>query len=183
MRPFSDGLTEYVIRSKAPLLLTHDAQAEGAQLGFTHAAPAQSLLAVPMLAGEKVIGVMTIQDYEKEQVYHQRHLELLSDRGASDDRARQCGTVRDRPAGVWRSTTRKRCCACKPLDSTSPPRLPVWSLLFSTSSKCFPRVADLLRERFGYYHVGVFLTDEKNEWVSLERVEQRELSGTTWKTL
>ena len=45
-----------------------------------------------------------------------------------------------------------------------------------------PRVADLLRERFGYYHVGVFLIDEKNEWIIL-RASSSETSVTNWKRL
>jgi HD-GYP domain-containing protein (c-di-GMP phosphodiesterase class II) len=78
-RPWGNALTEYVIRTKAPLLIPRSVEAAAAELGIQHSGrPARCYLAVPMLVGEKVIGVMAIQDYCWENVYDRGHVELLS---------------------------------------------------------------------------------------------------------
>jgi diguanylate cyclase (GGDEF)-like protein/PAS domain S-box-containing protein len=78
-RPLAGGLTEYVIRTKAPLFLPRDFAAGASALGIEpHGKLAQCYLAVPMLLGDKVSGVIAIQDYERADVYDQDHLEILS---------------------------------------------------------------------------------------------------------
>ena len=78
-RPFGGGLTEHVIRTKAPLFLPHDvdagARARGVEPQGRHPA---CFLAVPLLLGDKVSGVIGIQDYERENAYDQGHLEILT---------------------------------------------------------------------------------------------------------
>jgi PAS domain S-box-containing protein len=72
------GLTEYVIRTKKPLLIPRDVDGALRQLGLQLSGrSAQCWLAVPMLVGEKVVGVITIQDYEKPEAYDTAHMELL----------------------------------------------------------------------------------------------------------
>ena len=78
-RALGNGLTEYVIRTHAPLFLPRDFLATLAERGIDSLGkPAQCFLAVPMGVVEKVIGVIAVQDYEKENVYDARHLELLT---------------------------------------------------------------------------------------------------------
>ena len=78
-RLFGNGLTEYVIRTNAPLLVTRDLPRGMAERGIDLLGePARSFLAVPMRAGEKIIGVIALQDYEKDDVYNEHHLELLT---------------------------------------------------------------------------------------------------------
>ena len=78
-RKFGRGLTEHIIRTKKPLLITRDLKKTLEQLGLVSSGRhAQCWLAVPMLVGEKVVGVITIQDYEKPEAYDNGHLELLS---------------------------------------------------------------------------------------------------------
>lgn len=77
-RPFGDGLTEYVIRNKAPLCILSDMEATLTKLGIdTIGRPSRSLLAVPMLLGEKVLGVITLQDYQNENAYTPEDVDLL----------------------------------------------------------------------------------------------------------
>jgi transcriptional regulator with GAF, ATPase, and Fis domain len=77
-RPLKNGLTEYVIRTRAPLWLPRDVEAKLKQRGVDAIGKlAHSLVAVPMLSGENVIGVITIQDYERENVFGNDHLEML----------------------------------------------------------------------------------------------------------
>ena len=72
------GLTEYVIRTRKPLLIPHDVDGTLRQLGLQLSGrSAECWLAVPMLVGEKVVGVITIQDYEQPAAYDTAHMELL----------------------------------------------------------------------------------------------------------
>ena len=77
-RPFGNGLTEYVIRTKAPLLIPHNQSTFLTEQGIDLlGTPSKCFLAVPMRVGERVIGVIAVQDYERENVYDVHHLELL----------------------------------------------------------------------------------------------------------
>jgi PAS domain S-box-containing protein len=72
------GLTEYVISTKQPLHISRDLEGALRKLGLQLSGrSAQCWLAVPMLVGEKVVGVITIQDYERPEAYDQEHLDLL----------------------------------------------------------------------------------------------------------
>ncbi|HVS82327.1 MAG TPA: PAS domain S-box protein [Pyrinomonadaceae bacterium] len=78
-RKFGRGLTEYIIRTRQPLLIARDVEEILQQLGLVSSGRhAQCWLAVPMLVGEKVVGVITIQDYETPEAYDNSHVELLS---------------------------------------------------------------------------------------------------------
>ncbi len=78
-RKFGRGLTEHIIRTRQPLLIARDVEETLQRLGLVSSGRlAQCWLAVPMLVGEKVIGVITIQDYETPEAYDNSHVELLS---------------------------------------------------------------------------------------------------------
>ncbi len=78
-RRFSNGLTEYVIRTNTPLFIQRDLPGVMVERGIALlGTPARAFLAVPMRAGEKILGVIALQDYEKEDVYDEQHLELLT---------------------------------------------------------------------------------------------------------
>ena len=78
-RKFGRGLTEQVISTRQPLLIARDVEETLQQLGLVSSGRhAQCWLAVPMLVGEKVVGVITIQDYEMPDAYDNSHVELLS---------------------------------------------------------------------------------------------------------
>ena len=77
-RPFGNGITEYVIRTRQPLLITKDSAGRLARLGISAiGTPSASILAVPMLAGQAVVGVMAVQDYTREHAYGTHEQELL----------------------------------------------------------------------------------------------------------
>ncbi len=78
-RKFGRGLTEHIINTRRPLLIARDVEETLQQLGLVSSGRhAQCWLAVPMLVGDKVLGVITIQDYEKPEAYDHSHVELLS---------------------------------------------------------------------------------------------------------
>ncbi len=73
------GMTEYIIHTKAPLLVKRDVTEKQRELGVEmNGKPASSWLGVPIIAGERVLGVIGVQSYTEENVYDEGHLELLS---------------------------------------------------------------------------------------------------------
>lgn len=69
-RPLSSGLTEYVVKTKKPLLINKNLKKQCQRLGITpHGKDAYSWLGVPMIYKDNVEGVMTVQDYQKEDAY------------------------------------------------------------------------------------------------------------------
>ena len=72
------GLTEHIIRSRRPLLLSDDVDVRMQELGIEIiGTPAKSWLGVPMIAGDEVLGIIAVQSYTTENVYDEGHLNLL----------------------------------------------------------------------------------------------------------
>jgi GAF domain-containing protein len=78
-RPFGNGITEKIITSKEPLLVNHDldetydkikAEKKGEMV--------ESYLGVPILAGKKSLGVISVQSKEQENRFTESDLRLLS---------------------------------------------------------------------------------------------------------
>ncbi len=78
-RRAGNGLTEYVLRTREPLLLEENVSAQVEQLGCDQIGrEAQSWLGVPMTIGERVIGVIAVQSYTTPRTYNEHHRDLLS---------------------------------------------------------------------------------------------------------
>jgi len=78
-RRFGNGRTEYVIRASKPLLIRGEVQATYGRLGIVSAdKKAKSFAGVPIAVGSKVIGVLAVQNYERDDVYDKHNIELLS---------------------------------------------------------------------------------------------------------
>jgi PAS domain S-box-containing protein len=80
VRPLGNALTAYVINHKKPLLI-HDYEREKDQLPkmtlWGTGEPSRSWLGVPMLVGEDVLGLISVQSYST-NAYGERELELLT---------------------------------------------------------------------------------------------------------
>lgn len=74
------GLTEHVIRSREPLLIKENVAARVKELTGVEAIgrDAEAWLGVPMLIGERVIGMIAVQSYTTPRLYDERHRDLLS---------------------------------------------------------------------------------------------------------
>ncbi len=76
-----NNLTSAVIRSRTPLLLGTDMPDRFAELGFRvpegYNQLPRSWLGVPMIAADRAVGVIGIQDFEREGVYSQEDVRLL----------------------------------------------------------------------------------------------------------
>ncbi len=78
-RSFSNGLTEYVIQARGPVLIPEHVQEALAERGVSLIGTiCQCYLGVPIMIEDRVIGVIALQDYEHAQVYDASHVELLS---------------------------------------------------------------------------------------------------------
>lgn len=79
-RPWSRGLTEYLIARKEPLLADDDRVRELHQRGevLQFGAVARVWLGVPLLIQGRAIGVMAVQDYTDPHALHEEHQRILT---------------------------------------------------------------------------------------------------------
>ncbi|MBI4670817.1 MAG: GAF domain-containing protein [Chloroflexi bacterium] len=74
-----DGLPSLVVETREPLLLQENAPERVTELGTRFVgAPAKSYLAVPVLAADQVIGVISVQSNTQEGFFGENELRLLS---------------------------------------------------------------------------------------------------------
>jgi signal transduction histidine kinase/putative methionine-R-sulfoxide reductase with GAF domain len=75
----SEGLTGHILTTGRPLLLDANAPQLLEELGWSWLGhPARSYLGVPMMLGDKAIGVIAVQDYERDYVFDEGHARALS---------------------------------------------------------------------------------------------------------
>ena len=78
-RPLGSGLTEFVIRTRAPVLISDHVREALSERGVALIGSlCECYLGVPILIDERLIGVIAVQDYEHANVYNANHVELLS---------------------------------------------------------------------------------------------------------
>jgi GAF domain-containing protein/CheY-like chemotaxis protein/HAMP domain-containing protein len=147
--PVSQGsLTSVIIQSRRPLLLNADAEAQATELGAQVVGePARSFLGVPMLLGEEVVGVIAIQDTQQTGRFGEDDQRLLATIAANVSVAVQ--NVR-----LFEQTQRRNdyLAAAAEVGRLATSTLDVDALLAIT--------VNLIRERFDFNHVSVFLLDD-----------------------
>jgi PAS domain S-box-containing protein len=74
--PYGEGLTSQILRSREPLVLNRKEQYEGHALDLI-GTPSLSYLGVPILVGEKSIGVISVQSVEEERRFGEGDVRLL----------------------------------------------------------------------------------------------------------
>jgi diguanylate cyclase (GGDEF)-like protein/putative nucleotidyltransferase with HDIG domain len=75
-RPFGDHLTEHIIRSRQALLIRENLMEEAVRLGLRPVQESGSFCGVPLVAYDKVIGVMALRGLQ-ENLYDEGHLEMM----------------------------------------------------------------------------------------------------------
>ena len=75
--PYGEGLTSQILRSREPLVLNRREQYEGRALALV-GTPSLSYLGVPILVGEKSIGVISVQSVELEGRFGEGDVRLLA---------------------------------------------------------------------------------------------------------
>jgi two-component system cell cycle sensor histidine kinase/response regulator CckA len=78
-RPLGRGLTDYVLRTGQPLLLTPEGHPELERRGGTEliGTPSLDWIGVPLKAGERTIGVLVVQTYTEGVRYGEREKDIL----------------------------------------------------------------------------------------------------------
>ncbi len=78
-RKLANGLSEYVIRTGQPLLIETEMEPMRQRIGatFVPGRPAKSFCGVPIFMQGRAIGIMAALNYDKENVYTDRDVELL----------------------------------------------------------------------------------------------------------
>ncbi|MFZ6027375.1 MAG: GAF domain-containing protein [Chloroflexota bacterium] len=77
------GFTEYIVRTKQPLLISDHVREQMEELGIENielgeASPTKSWMGVPMIYGDQVIGVISVQSPTKEGLYKEFDRDLLT---------------------------------------------------------------------------------------------------------
>ena len=73
-----EGLTSHIILHKEPLLINKEADKKTEELGVERiGTPSASYLGVPIFAGEEILGVLSVQSTEKENVFTEDDMRLL----------------------------------------------------------------------------------------------------------
>ncbi len=82
-RPFGKDFTEFILKTKKGVILNNELNTSLKFMGINVLdSESKSLIAAPMTAGKKVIGVIAIQDYKYENAFSQNQLELLNTIGS-----------------------------------------------------------------------------------------------------
>ena len=78
-RKFGKGRTEYIIRSKKPLLIKQNPHETYKRLGIiTGDKKAKACVGVPLIYANKAIGALVVQSYNFDHAYDEGHISLLS---------------------------------------------------------------------------------------------------------
>jgi GAF domain-containing protein len=73
------GITDWVISNKQPLLLRDNVAEQMEELGIpVRGGESASYLGVPMMSGNRVIGMIAVQSYKNPSAFTSHHLDLLS---------------------------------------------------------------------------------------------------------
>jgi GAF domain-containing protein len=145
--PMGEGLTSIPIRTRQPLLLNENIQDQAKALGAkVIGKPAKSWMGVPLVIEDQAIGVLIIQDLEKENAFNQNHLEQLSALASQVAgilfNARALDESQNQIAKIQTAAEIAR-------DISS--ALDLDELLL--------KAVNLIHERFAYYYAAIFLVD------------------------
>lgn len=78
--PFGEGMTSRIMQLGQPVVINEDWERRAAEYGavYPSSQPAQSSVGVPIIVGERVIGVISLQSMERENAFSQADVRLLS---------------------------------------------------------------------------------------------------------
>jgi GAF domain-containing protein/CheY-like chemotaxis protein len=92
------GFRKHVIETREPLLITHDLREVGATMGQPKqlsGEPARSAIFAPLLLGEQILGVISLQNLDREYAFSEADVSLLTTIAASLSVALRTGRLID----------------------------------------------------------------------------------------
>jgi serine phosphatase RsbU (regulator of sigma subunit)/transcriptional regulator with GAF, ATPase, and Fis domain len=149
-----EGIVGWMRQTKQSLLVrdfTQDMNSLPAKPRYISETPPRSAVFVPLVAGDQVIGSMTIQSFEP-AAYTQNHVQLLS------LMANQAAVVIANARLFQEERQRAKQLALVGQVSRQVAAITELDTLFH-------QVVHLIQETFGYYHVGIFTVDSGTEQI------------------
>ena len=74
---FTGSLSEYVIRTAKPLIILSEMEQQLTANNIIGKTDCKAIVSVPLIAGNKVVGVVTLQDFNRENAFSAMQIELL----------------------------------------------------------------------------------------------------------
>lgn len=151
------GLVNWLRETKRPLLVrdfARDMESLPARPAYVSDDPPRSALYVPLVAGEQVIGTMSVQSF-RPGAYGEGELRVLSAMANQAALALQKARVYEQE--------RKRARQLATIGEVSRQVTATLEL-----NELFERVVRLIRSGFGYYHVAIFAADPAREAITFQ---------------
>jgi GAF domain-containing protein len=150
--PLGEGLTSVLIRTRQPLLLAEDAERQAMRLGAkTVGRPARSWMGAPMMVQDAPIGALILQDLDHEHAFNKDNLRFFV------ELSNQVAAVIHNANLLDQSRRR-----AFQLETAAEIARDMSGLL--DLDELLAKAVNYLRDRFGFYHAGVFLIDSKREF-------------------
>jgi len=173
--PLGKGLTSVVIFSRQPLMINHDIPNRAAQLGalLVGSNLPKSWLSVPVLVGGEVVGVITLQNMQRENAFTEADMRLLMTMGESMwvaiENARLFENIEQRVA----ERTHQLAQRLEQIDLIN--RVGRHATLLRDLDALLPTIATSIRIAFDYYAVLILLVDHSAEVLQLRAADTQEL--------
>jgi len=159
--PASRGVSGYMIRNRTSVLFEDRVGEQQEELGIRIVGEvSQSWVGVPLIIGDRVLGVMNVQSFTTPGAYDEHDLDLLTAIGSQVAIALQ-------NANLFEETEKRaaQLAASAEVARSATAILDV-DLLLDEAVK-------LISEQFGFYHAGVFLVDDQNEYAILKAASSK----------
>lgn len=158
------GLTGYIIKHRQSLLISgSDEMADAIQKmgAIVDGLMPVSWLGVPMLIGERVLGVIAVQHFTNPNSYNHSHQSLLeaiaSQAAVALENARLFEETHQANLTLAKRAAYLQASSLVGQQATSVREL----------DELLPQVVSSIQAQFGYYFVGIWLVDFSQEWVVL----------------
>ena len=165
-RKLSTGLTEHIIRTGQPILCRTNMEEYRRQIGaLTMGRPAKCFLGVPIYRYNQPIGVMAAINYERENVYDQRDLEVM------ETAAGQVAVAMENARLFSEEQRRARFLAF--LNNVSKT-----AISSQDSEQMLAEIVGEIQKNFNFDHIGIGLLD-----YATKDIEMKAEAGSTAKAL
>ncbi|MBI3170548.1 MAG: GAF domain-containing protein [Chloroflexi bacterium] len=150
--PLGEGLTSILIRTRQPLMLVKDTERRAAELGAKIVGkPARSWMGAPMILQGSVIGALIIQDTDHEGAFDEDNLKFFT-------------TIASQVAGVIKNVQLLEESKQKALQVETAAEIARDISGSLNLDELLGKAVSLIRERFNFYHAGIFLLDLPGEF-------------------
>jgi len=145
--PLGEGLTSVLLRTRQPLLLSDDVQAQAEALGAkVDGKPAKTWMGVPLVINDQAVGAIIVQDINKANAFTQEHLEYLTSLAAHVAKILFNARLLD---GGRSQINKLQAAAEVARDISGALNL----------DELLRKAVNLIHERFNFYHAAIFLID------------------------